>query len=202
VQQGQALRIVAQEVFARLSADGTLSITGTGCRRHAGNHFANHRPARAAQQQRAHLRRRKRPHPRDLDQGRQRCDRLVGIRLPGSCDAGDGDDLVLCGSSSDTVTGGNGNDRIVGGDGADVLAGNAQADRIDGGLGKDLLNGHGGRDKLSGGGANDTLKAAPRATSSPAAAGRICAWAKAATTASPAAWARATSSPAARAMTC
>src|SRR5262245_30636443 len=62
------------------------------------------------------------------------------------------DDTIIGGTGDDTIQGGSGVDRIAGGEGNDSISGNAQADRIDGGVGADFLNGHGGRDKLSGGG--------------------------------------------------
>ena len=83
---------------------------------------------------------------------------LDSLALPGSVDAGDGDDTIKpLGAGPFTLIGGAGNDTLAGGGGNDMLNGGSGDDALDGGGGDDTLNGASGNDTLNGGTGNDTL---------------------------------------------
>ncbi|MBC5765443.1 M10 family metallopeptidase C-terminal domain-containing protein [Ramlibacter albus] len=71
-------------------------------------------------------------------------------------DGGNGDDLVVGGTSADTLLGGAGDDYIVGRDANDSISGGAGDDMLAGDAGDDTLSGGAGVDLVSGGLGNDT----------------------------------------------
>lgn len=81
--------------------------------------------------------------------------------LAGRADGGDGDDLLLAGSSGDVLVGGNGQDLMEGGPASDRLNGNRGPDQLFGGGGIDALNGGFGRDIIFGGPGDDEIRGGP-----------------------------------------
>src|SRR5262245_47866624 len=70
---------------------------------------------------------------------------------------GDGNDVIIGGSSADVLSGQQGDDTLLGGGGSDVLNGDDGDDSLDGGTGDDHLNGEGGNDVLNGGDGSDVV---------------------------------------------
>jgi Ca2+-binding RTX toxin-like protein len=66
-------------------------------------------------------------------------------------DGGNGDDVLLRGSTE--------NDQVIGGAGNDVLEGNNGADVVDGGPGNDTISAGGGDDEITGGAGSDSISA-------------------------------------------
>ena len=67
------------------------------------------------------------------------------------------DEIIIGGTTNDTLKGFGGNDVLIGGGGNDALYGGDGIDRLEGGAGNDVLDGGAGNDLLIGGAGNDTL---------------------------------------------
>ena len=67
------------------------------------------------------------------------------------------DEILIGGSTNDTLKGFDGNDALYGNVGTDVLQGGGGHDLLDGGVGNDTLDGGFGLDRLVGGAGNDLL---------------------------------------------
>lgn len=84
-------------------------------------------------------------------------DYLVGGPATDRLDGGPGDDTLDGGGGNDLLDGGTGRDRLYGQHGADRLLGGDGYDQLFGGDGDDWLDGGAGGDDLSGGAGTDTL---------------------------------------------
>ena len=70
---------------------------------------------------------------------------------------GDGNDLLISGTTGATLNGGSGNDRLLGGSGNDTLDGGTGDDTVSGGGGADTLTGGQGVDNVLGGAGDDLI---------------------------------------------
>ncbi len=95
---------------------------------------------------------------RELLQGTDGNDFIIGFANDDVINGGDGDDKLYGKDGDDTLRGGAGNDRLHGEDSNDTLRGGAGSDSLYGGDGNDILRGGTGRDRLYGDDGNDTLR--------------------------------------------
>jgi hypothetical protein len=88
---------------------------------------------------------------RDLLEGGDGDDTIVGSALGDRVYGGAGNDLIDGGAGNDMIYGGDGNDTLLGGDGSDYLSGGAGDDDLWGEDGADFLDGGTGNDTFQGG---------------------------------------------------